>query len=1216
MYKEVGGIMNKKRFKPVSCVLIFAVLLTFVLGNTISAYAVNESNSISDKIPPGGGYAATKQIGNMGYMSKLYDASNGLVTSDANYVLCASDGSVWIGGYNGILRYDGSAFTQLDASDGLTSGRALFEDSKHRIWVGTNDNGVVAIDGSERTQFTDQEGLTSMSIRSFAEDSEGNVFIGTTAGVCYVDNGMNLHKLDDTRLNEERILRLDADTDGNVYGYTKSGCAFLIENKQLSAICTGDELGTEKITSIMADPLHDGYVYIGTNGDVIYYGEFGSKADRMKRISVSPMSDIHFISYDCGRVWVTSTTAAGYIDENDNLHILDDIPVNSGIEMSTSDYQGNMWFASSRLGVMKLVASSVVDVTRKAGLPAEVANSVCLYGDDLYIGTDMGLQIIDANGKSVENELTNHIGEARVRCIENGTDGDRWLGMFTNDLGLIRVSKGGKITSFTKENGMPSNEIRCVSLMQNGSIMVGTNNGLAVISGERVIRTVTADDVLNAVFLDLEEGKNGEIYVGTDGDGIYVVDGNNISRFGRADGLTSDVVMRIKYDEARDLYWLITSNSIEYLKDGRITCVTSFPYNNNYDLYYGESGNICVISSCGIYIVNGEDMLNDNVSDYRLYTTANGLTSTPTGNGFCAMSTDGILYIPSRGGVCSVNINSFSAGSIPIKAALSSVYCGDTEIAPDSKGIYTIPASDDRIRITASVFDYSLTDPQVNVYLEGKEKDGIYTTLSRLSSLEYTGLGYGTYKLHIKVTDSSGENVLFDKAFTIEKQPKLTERMEFRLTVMILALVLAGLIVWRVTRFTVMRRQYEELKRARHEAQHANRARRNFLANMSREILTPINTIIGMNEMIMRESTAEKQEDNSSDIRSYALDIRNASESLKYLVSDLLDMSDVESGEMRISVREYDTVSALRDVVSLTRSRCNEKGIDFTVNVDEILPSRMSGDVNKIKHIIMNLLTNSVKYTDRGGILFTVSLEERTGDECLLRFSVRDTGMGMDEEIVKNLFTVYDNIGEEGSNSAINTGISLGISHQFAELMGGSLTCESEPGKGSEFILTISQTIADKTPIGAFIDNTDAIVENYAPLFRAPDADILVVSNDTMTVKVIKGFLKATEVFVTTASNLEECTDKMPGSEYHVILFDPLMSDADGRYPEKLKQRSNTAPVYAIASSGSADEAFYRARGYDGCIFKPINGTALEKLIMKHLPENIMDIPEDPLARR
>jgi hypothetical protein len=203
--------MKTKLYASVFCVFLLSSLLMALLTSPVPASAENSDDHASSF---GGGYAATGQNGNMGYMPKMYDISNGLETSDANFILCASSGYVWIGGYNGVLRYDGSVFTKLDTADGLTSSRALFEDSRHRIWVGTNDNGVVVLDGTERTHFTQQDGLTSSSIRSFAEDADGNVFIGTTAGVCYVDPGMSLHPLNDDRLNSERVLRLDADARG------------------------------------------------------------------------------------------------------------------------------------------------------------------------------------------------------------------------------------------------------------------------------------------------------------------------------------------------------------------------------------------------------------------------------------------------------------------------------------------------------------------------------------------------------------------------------------------------------------------------------------------------------------------------------------------------------------------------------------------------------------------------------------------------------------------------------------------------------------------------------------------------------------------------------------------------------------------------------------------------------------------------------------------
>ncbi|MBO4391527.1 MAG: response regulator [Lachnospiraceae bacterium] len=444
----------------------------------------------------------------------------------------------------------------------------------------------------------------------------------------------------------------------------------------------------------------------------------------------------------------------------------------------------------------------------------------------------------------------------------------------------------------------------------------------------------------------------------------------------------------------------------------------------------------------------------------------------------------------------------------------------------------------------------------------------------------------------------------------------LAEQNTFWPGMILILLAMTGSIIWLAVKITVMRRRYEELKRLKDESQLAIKARTMFLANMSQELLSPINTIVGMNEMSLRESTSENPEEYSENIRNYAYDIRNASESLKYLVSDLLELSAVESGEIHLYVREYDIVSELGEVIALIRSRCDEKGIDFTVKAEEMLPRRLSGDIGKIKHILLNLLTNSVRYTDTGGIVLDVSLSEKTGDDGILRISVKDTGMGMDETIVRNLFTVYDKIGEEGHVGAINTGVALGISHRLAEFMGGELTCSSEPGKGTEFVLTLKQKIADKTPVGVFAEQTERSLSNYVPLFKAPDADILVVSSDPMTVKVIKGLLKKTEVFVTVATNAKECTDKIRGTKYHIILFDHMLNDEDGGLLEELWEKNRDVPVYAITSKGFADEAFYRSKGYNGCIFKPVSGLELERIIMKHLPENMMDILEDITTRR
>ena len=395
--------------RKIAAAFLGALIFVFGIGANVIVAAAGEESTMTENIPgaalTGGGYAATGQIDNVGYASEIYDATNGLPTSDANFILGASNGFIWIGSYSGIIRYDGTTFERMDTSDGLTNGRGLFEDSKGRIWVATNDNGVVVIDGVESMHFTYKDGLPSSSIRVFAEDKEGDIYIGTTAGVCYVNPQMELFVIDDERINEERVLKLDSDQTGRIYGQTKNGIIFLIEDHKVSEVYESDALGMGKITTILADPLHDGKIYLGSENDVIYYGNFGDDVSRMRQISVAPVKNVHWLNFDCGRVWVSSETVAGYLDENEHFCVLSDIPMDSAIEMITSDYQGNLWFASSTQGVMKVVTDNFVNLSKKAGLPEAVTNTTCLHEGKLYIGTDNGIFIIDEEEHRIEKEL-------------------------------------------------------------------------------------------------------------------------------------------------------------------------------------------------------------------------------------------------------------------------------------------------------------------------------------------------------------------------------------------------------------------------------------------------------------------------------------------------------------------------------------------------------------------------------------------------------------------------------------------------------------------------------------------------------------------------------------------------------------------------------------------------------------------------------------------
>ena len=1190
--------------------LKFKAILAAALS--VCIFAASPVFSADDEVSGGGGYALTGENKNTGFMAQVYDSANGLPASEANYILSASDGYIWIAAYSGIIRYDGSVFERQNSSGGLTNGRGLFEDSKGRIWVGTNDNGVVVMDGDETVHFTYKDGLPSSSIRTFAEDPEGNIFIGTTAGIAYADPSLSIHTLYDERLSGKRVLKLMTSKAGIIYGQTTSGALFSIENAELSAFYENTELGIEKVNTLLIDPDNDDKMYIGTSSGQIYYGSFGDDVNKLKKIDNGPLDKIQWMEHACGKVWVASRSLIAFLDENQNLHFVnlpENLSLNNSIEMLTQDYQGNMWIASSMQGVIKIVANNFTDISELAGLKYTAYNATCLYNGELYIGTDNGLCILDKDMHPVQNSLTDFIGDTRIRCITAAPNGDLWLSTFTNNRGLICRTKEGETLSFTTENGMPSNEIRCARIMSDGTVIAGTNGGLAVIKDHELIKTVSADDdIKTTVFITVEEGEEGEILAGTDGDGIYVISDDGIRKIGRDDGLTSDVIVRIIKDRERGLYWIITSNSIEYMKDGVITNISTFPFSDNYDTIFDKNGNVWVVSSYGIYTAKVEDMLNDNVAEYRLYTAENGLSSAPTSYAYSAEDADGNVYVPCRKGINRVNINDFFETDQEVKLGLRSVNFADESILPDENGTYTIPAGNERIRIVPAVFDYTLSNPLMRMYLEGSTDEGITLKRSDITALEYTNLKYGSYLLHIQILDNSSGAVLQDKTFDIVKKPRIFELLIVRLILLAMIALIAGLAVWRVLTGTVIRRQYREITQFRDKAERANNARFRFLANMSNDIRTPINTIIGMNEMILREDHTNVPNSYFVSVRNYSSDIKKASEILLEFVDELLDMARIESGDMTLAVQEYDTREFLRSIVTVIRSRCSDKSLSFNAEIDENLPSRFFGDEGKIKQIVMNLLSNAVKYTDIGEITFKVSAQSRTESTCKVRISVQDTGIGIKSEDVAGLFNVYDKMDEESASGINNSGLGLDISKKFAELMGGELTCESYYGEGSKFIFTFEQKTADNTPIGNFDEEMENTARGpYIPQFIAPDADILVVDDNPMNLSVIKELLKATKMFVTLASSGEECLEKIKFGRFNMVLLDHIMPGMDGiKTMDVIRKKYPKLPVYAMCEDMSFGRDFYLSKGFAGLICKPIDSRELEKLIMKHIPEEIM----------
>ena len=767
--------MTDTRFRRSLALIAAALALTLLLG--ISAAAVE-----SDPTGRGTGFSAV-----------LYDNSSGLPTSEANAIVQSAEGYIWIGSYSGLIRYDGNTFYRYDASSGVSSVVSLFADSRDRIWVGTNDSGVACL-RDETFRFYDQsDGLRSLSVRSIAEDDGGNILIATTMGIAYIDAEDVLHTINDAMLNKQYVCELVNGPDGVVYGVTNSGDVFTVEQQRVTAYYSGEQLGFGTIYTVYPDPENPGYVYLGMQESELIYGDITSGMADARHMSTAPQNTVKCIRVIEGQVWISADNGVGYFDADGNYVEVHDLPMTNSIDHMIVDYEQNLWFSSSRQGVMKIVENRFTDVSERAKLDTMVVNTTCRCGDELWIGSDTGLVILDRDFEPVENEMTELLQGARIRCIRRDSTGKLWLCTYSAN-GLVRYDPAdGTWQTYTTENGLAADRARMMKELSDGTIAVATNAGMNLIRDGEVTAVYNGENgISNLEILCIEQLADGRILMGSDGDGIYVADGSKVSRLGVDDGLRSEVILRLKRDPAdEDLCWIITSNSISYLRGGEITTLHSFPYSNNFDIFFDEFDRAWIVSSNGVYVMNREDLLADTHAAYTLYDARSGLSRLATANSYSELEPDGTLYIACSTGVCSVNINDTRDRNAEVRLAVPYITADDTYIGLHGASEIHVPSDCKRLNIYANAFTYALYDPHLSYYLEGFDPEPIETTKQGLEYASYTNLPGGTYRFRLALLNTLTGKTDQELVVTIVKDKAFYEQVWFWIVAALGALALA-----------------------------------------------------------------------------------------------------------------------------------------------------------------------------------------------------------------------------------------------------------------------------------------------------------------------------------------------------------------------------------------------------------------------------------------
>lgn len=392
------------------------------------------------------------------------------------------------------------------------------------------------------------------------------------------------------------------------------------------------------------------------------------------------------------------------------------------------------------------------------------------------------------------------------------------------------------------------------------------------------------------------------------------------------------------------------------------------------------------------------------------------------------------------------------------------------------------------------------------------------------------------------------------------------------------------------------------------ELDNINKAKNVFISNMSHEIRTPINAVLGMDEMILRESSEEH-------IKQYAYNIRSAGKMLLSIINDILDYSKIEAGKMEIIPVEYSSNALIDDICSIVSIKVKEKNLRFNVNIAEDIPSRLYGDELRIKQIIINILTNAVKYTEKGSVTFTVDCVQAEGEGMTgLRVKVEDTGIGMRKEDMSRLFTAFERLEEKRNRNIEGTGLGMSIVVRLLEQMNSKLDVDSVYGQGSTFSFVLPQKVIDSTPAGNFDSAKKKRLENEKPdeIPYAPNAKILAVDDTSFNLTLVTHLLKRTGIKPDTASSGEECLKKAAENHYDMILLDHVMPGMDGvETLDRLRRMGGhlaDIPVIALTANvmSGARERYLNA-GFSDFIEKPIVPSKLEAALVQYLPSELLE---------
>lgn len=1149
--------------------------------------------------------------------------NDGLPSSVVYKTVQDHDGFIWIGTQDGLARYDGVGFRifRHDPADpgSIASNdvSALLIDRDGRLWCGGEASGLnrLEADGKTFTHWRHKAGdlstIASDDLGAIVEDAGGAIWVGTyDGGVNRLEaDGRFMHvdhdEEDAATLRSSTVVGLAIEPSGRLWIGTDSGLDVREPDGRIVHVdipALQSRPGPSTVPGLISDGA--GGMLVGTRKGLFRIG-----ADLKLREEIGesspPLAIMSFARDASGDLWLGLLTGIARIDASGKLTRYGAEEAVPGAYPGTNtldvmaDREGGVWFSLFDAGLTRLpphwrnfsvfrhVPGDAASLTRAR------ARAVAIDGDRAaWIGTgNDGVDRIDRASGAIERFGERlHIGNQRMTSLLAQDADTLWVG-FQRGLRRYSLKTFESIeipVDLRREDALPPGFIDHMALGRDGRLWVSAHGGgIARIEGDtpRVARrympaahTLGSTEVL-AMALDAHDAP----WLAT----LAGLERHDASRdvFTRISGGPETSLDALAFSADGTLWvhhWLGALQSFRIDGD-RAVPLQSIDVRGDWPAMKASAMVVAADGTLWVTSLRGLWRVDPRTQSIRRFDTHEGLPSQEFLVGALAQASDGTLFAGTLGGALAFDPTALRSDvpAPPLRITALDVQRNGVTVALDPRQAIQLQHGDTNLRVQVRALSY--VDPASTHYrfeLEGFDEDAIETGSGERI---WSQLPPGDYRLHVSARSGAGAESSLDSPPAVHVAPAAWDTpLAYALYALAtLALAWLALHAWRER----MRRRHayalaEERRRASDQVSESKSA---FLANMGHEIRTPMTGVLGMSELLLSTPLDERQ-------RGYASTIHQSGQLLLRLVNDSLDLARIEAGKLHLEHQALDPAALLRTVVELQKPLAARKGLALRTRIAGDVPAQIGGDPLRIEQILLNLVGNALKFTERGSI--EVSLE-RAGDR--LRFSIADTGPGMSaaqREHLFNRFEQADGVARRHGGS----GLGLAISRDLAVLMDGTLSVSSVAGEGSTFVLDLPIRDAPAGAVAAAPATTHAM----------RSLDVLLVEDDATVAEVIVGLLAAAGHRARHVSNGLAALAELKSAPCDLALLDLDLPGIDGLQLARAIRAgiAPTLPLIAVTARSVGDEeAQIRAAGMNALLRKPLTGAMLAEAIVEVLGE-------------